>query len=48
MATLEEISERNFKYMLARAMGTVEEKCYDCSKWTIYGKTCKEGECTKE
>jgi len=27
-------------------MSEVAQKCYDCSKWTIYGKICK-GACDK-
>ena len=47
MATLEEICERNFSYLVARMKGAVAQKCYDCPKWTIYGKICK-GDCDKE
>ena len=25
----------------------IDDKCYSCDKWTLHGKTCKDG-CDKE
>ena len=45
--TLEQINERNFVFFEQWTKRQVDGKCYDCEKWTIYGKTCN-NECIKE
>ena len=45
--TAAETSARNYAFYKAFAKGEVEAKCYDCEKFSYYGKTCK-GECVKE
>jgi len=47
MTSADTISERNWQYYKARARNEVDEKCFDCEKFTIYGKTCR-GVCTKK
>lgn len=37
---------RNYRFFRDFARDLVEAKCYDCEKFTYYGKTCK-GKCDK-
>lgn len=46
-AETSKISARNYRFFEAYAKQEAEMKCYECEKFTFYGKTCK-GKCDKE
>jgi len=46
-AETSKISARNWAFFQAYARKEAEMKCYDCPKFTYYGKTCK-GKCDRE
>jgi len=39
-------SARNYRFFRDFARNEVEAKCYDCPKFTYYGKTCN-GKCDR-
>ena len=45
--TAAKTSARNYAFFKAYVKKEAESKCYSCDKWTLYGKTCKAGDCDK-